>query len=139
MRNLSWRVLAVFGVMIAAIIYVLPTIKPSLWPHKQINLGLDLQGGMHLALEVDTEKVVENTIERIIHEIQGFLREEHIRYTTLSRVEGNQILIKLEGQKNIDGFEKILDKEFKELRILSRSMEGDVLTMQIDLPTKEAD
>jgi preprotein translocase subunit SecD len=139
LRNLSWRVLAVFGVMIAAIIYVLPTIKPSLWPHKQINLGLDLQGGMHLALEVDTEKVVENTIERIIHEIQGFLREEHIRYTTLSRVEGNQILIKLEGQKNIDGFEKILDKEFKELRILSRSMEGDVLTMQIDLPTKEAD
>ena len=124
MRNLSWRVLAVFGVMIAAIIYVLPTIKPSLWPHKKINLGLDLQGGMHLALEVDTEKVVESTIERIIHEIQSFLKEEHIRYATLNRMEGNRILIELKGQKNIDGFEKILDKEFKDLRILSRSMEG---------------
>jgi preprotein translocase subunit SecD len=139
LRNLSWRVLAVFGVMIAAIIYVLPTIKPSLWPHKKINLGLDLQGGMHLALEVDTEKVVESTIERIIHEIQGFMRSDHIRYTTLKRIEGNQILIDLKGQKNIDGFEKILDTEFKNLSILSRSMDGDVLTMQLDLPSKEAD
>ena len=139
MRNLSWRVLAVFGVMIAAIIYVLPTIKPSLWPHKKINLGLDLQGGMHLALEVDTEKVVESTIERLTHEIRSFLKQEHIRYTTLNRVKGNQILIKLKGQKNIDGFEKILDTEFKNLSILSRSMDGDILTMQLDLPSKEAD
>jgi preprotein translocase subunit SecD len=137
--NLSWRVLAVFGVMIAAIIYVLPTIKPSLWPHKKINLGLDLQGGMHLALEVDTDKVVEGTIERIIQEIRSLLKKDHIRYATLNRMEGNRILIKLKGQKNIDGFEKVLDKEYKNLRILSRSMDGDVLTMQIDLPDRETD
>ena len=79
MSNLSWRVLAVFGVMIAAIIYVLPTINPSFWPHKKINLGLDLQGGMHLALEVDTDKAVEGTIERIIQEIRSFSKKEHIR------------------------------------------------------------
>jgi preprotein translocase subunit SecD len=137
--NLSWRVLAVFGVMIAAVIYVLPTIKPSLWPHKKINLGLDLQGGMHLALEVDTDKAVEGTIERIIQEIRSALKKEHIRYVALNRIEGNRILIKLEGQQDIDGFEKILDKEFKNLRILSRTMDGDALTMQIDLPEKETD
>jgi len=137
--NLSWRALAVFGVMIAAVIYVLPTINPSLWPHKKINLGLDLQGGMHLALEVDTDKAVEGTIERIIQEMRSSLKKEHIRYLALKRIEGNRILIKLEGQQDIDGFEKILDKEFKNLRILSRSMDGDALTMQIDLPDKETD
>ena len=94
---------------------------------------------MHLALEVDTEKVVESTIERLTHEIRSFLKQEHIQYTTLNRVKGNQILIKLKGQKNIDGFEKILDTEFKNLSILSRSMDGDTLTMQLDLPSKEAD
>ena len=139
MSNLSWRVLAVFGVLIAAIIYVLPTIEPSFWPHKKINLGLDLQGGMHLALEVDTDKAVEGTIERIIQEIRSFLKKEHIRYATLNRIEGNRILIKLKGQNHIDGFEKILDKEFKNMRILSRSMDGDVLTLQIDLPDRETD
>lgn len=125
--------------MIAAIIYVLPTIEPSFWPHKKINLGLDLQGGMHLVLEVDTDKAVEGTIERIIQEIRSSLKKEHIRYATLSRIEGNRILIKLKGQKHIDGFEKTLDKEFQNMRILSRSMDGDVLTMQIDLPDRETD
>ncbi len=50
-------------VILIAIIYVLPTVKPGLWPHKTINLGLDLKGGMHLVLEVDTEKAVENKVE----------------------------------------------------------------------------
>ena len=139
MSNLSWRVLAVFGVIIIAIIYVLPTIEPSFWPHKKINLGLDLQGGMHLALEVDTDKAVEGTIERINQEIRSSLKKEHIRYVSLNRIEGNRISIKLRGQKNIDGFEKILDKDFINLRILSRSMDGDVLIMQINLPDGEAD
>jgi preprotein translocase subunit SecD len=125
--------------MIAAIVYVLPTIKPSFWPHKKINLGLDLQGGMHLALEVETDKAVESTIERIIQEIRDFLRKDHIRYTALNRIEGNRILIKLKGQQNIDGFEKIFNEEFKNLRILSRSMEDGILTMQIDLPDKETE
>ncbi len=139
MGNLSWRALAVFGVIVVAIIYVLPTIKPSFWPHKKINLGLDLQGGMHLALEVDTDKAVEGTIERINQELRSFLRKERIRYVALNRIEGNRISIILKGQENIDGFEKVLDKEYKNLRILSRSVEDDVLTMQIDLPDRDAD
>ena len=79
MNNLSWRALAVFAVIIIAIIYVLPTINPTWWPHKKINLGLDLQGGMHLVLEVDTDKALEGTIERIGQEIRVFCRKEHIR------------------------------------------------------------
>ncbi len=139
LNNLSWRALAVFAVIIIAIIYVLPTINPTWWPHKKINLGLDLQGGMHLVLEVDTDKALEGTIERISQEIRDFCRKEHIRYIALNRVEGNRIAIKLQGQNNIDGFDKLLDKDFQGLRILSRLTDGDVLTLTIDLPDEEAD
>ena len=139
MNNLSWRALAVFAVIIIAIIYVLPTIKPTWWPHKKINLGLDLQGGMHLVLEVDTDKALEGTLERISQEIRDFSRKAHVRYIALNRVEGNRISIKLQGQDNIDGFDKLLDKEFQGLRILSRSTDGDVLTLTLDLPEREAD
>jgi len=139
LRNLSWRALAVFGVLVVAIIYVLPTLNPSFWPHKKINLGLDLQGGMHLVLEVDTDKAVEGTIERLNQELRSTLRDERIRYISLNRIGGNRISIKLKGQENIDGFEKILDKEYKNLRLLSRSMDDDILTMEIDLPDSDAD
>lgn len=139
LNNLSWRALAVFAVIIIAIIYVLPTIKPTWWPHKKINLGLDLQGGMHLVLEVDTDKALEGTLERISQEIRDFSRKAHVRYIALNRAEGNRISIKLQGQDNIDGFDKLLDKEFQGLRILSRSTDGDVLTLTLDLPEREAD
>jgi preprotein translocase subunit SecD len=137
LTNLSWRALGVSAVIVAAIIYVLPTLKPSFWPHKKINLGLDLQGGMHLTLEVDTAKAVEGTIERIHQEILSDIKSEHIRFISMNRVQGNKLVIKLKGQKNIDAFDNLLDKDFKNLRILSRNADGDILTLQMDLPETE--
>ena len=138
MANLSWRPVAVLVVIITAIIHVLPSIKPTLWPYKKINLGLDLQGGMHLVLEVDTDKAVESTIERISHELRSFLKKERIRHLGVNRMENAQISVKIKGQENIDAFEKLLDTEFKNLRIFSRSTEGETLTVMIDLPDRES-
>ena len=138
MKNLSWRAVSVIVVIIVSVVYILPTINPSLWPHKKINLGLDLQGGMHLVLEVDTEKAVESTIERISQEIRGFLKKEHIRHIGLNHIDGSRISVELQGQENIDKFEKLLDNEFKNLRILSRSTHNETLTMMLNLPDKES-
>jgi len=129
----------VSAVIIIAIIYIIPTINPTLWPHKKINLGLDLQGGMHLVLEVDTEKAVESTIERLSQEMRSLLKKEHIRHIALNRVEGSRISIKLQDQKDIDRFENLIDKEFKDLRMVSRSTQGEILTIVMDLPDKETD
>ncbi|UCD32616.1 MAG: protein translocase subunit SecD, partial [Desulfobacterales bacterium] len=139
MANLSWRLVTVLVVIITAIIYVLPSIQPTLWPYKKINLGLDLQGGMHLVLEVDTDKAVESTIERISHELRRFFKKEHIRHRGVSIIESTRISVNIKGQKNIDAFEMLLDKEFQDLRILSRSMENETLSVIVDLPDKEAD
>ncbi|OQW97363.1 MAG: protein-export membrane protein SecD [Desulfobacteraceae bacterium A6] len=139
MKIFSWKLILSVAVIIAAIIYVLPTIKPGVWPHKKINLGLDLQGGMHLVLEVETEKAVESTIERISNDLKGILRSGHISFTGIERTEKTKISVVLQGQENIDGFEKILDKQFRELRILSRTKENDLLKIIMDLPEKETD
>jgi preprotein translocase subunit SecD len=138
LKNLSWRAVSVIAVIIVSVVYILPTINPSLWPHKRINLGLDLQGGMHLTLEVDTEKAVESTMERISQEIRSFLKKERIRHIRLDRIDGSRISVELQGQENIEKFEKLLDTEFQNLRILSRSTHNEVLTMILDLPDKES-
>ena len=52
----QWKVILVFGVVLAGIIFALPNLfpratmetMPSWIPHHQVNLGLDLQGGAHL-------------------------------------------------------------------------------------------
>lgn len=146
MKKISWKLIVVAAILIAAFIYILPTIgmaikgesEPGLWPHKKINLGLDLQGGMHLVLEVDTDKAVESTVERISQEMRSLMRSKHIRHEGIDRIEATKIEAKVSGAENIERFRKMLDDEFRELRILSETNNADNLVIVMDLPDKEA-
>jgi preprotein translocase subunit SecD len=137
LKNISWRLVLVFAVVVAAIIYILPSFKPALWPHKQINLGLDLQGGMHLALEVDTEKAVESTTERIIQEIREQLKKERIRHVTVDRIEGFRISVEVKKEESIDKLKALLDDEFRDLRELSKTEKDGTYTIVMDIPDKD--
>ncbi|MCK5420279.1 MAG: protein translocase subunit SecD, partial [Desulfobacterales bacterium] len=112
MKNFSWKLIWVFAVIVAAVIHVLPTLEPGLWPHKQINLGLDLQGGMHLVLEVDTAKAVEGQVERIAQEIRDQLRKERLRKVTLNRIDGNKISATIQDPQILEKFNALLKADF---------------------------
>ncbi len=129
----------VLAVILTAVIYILPTFYPGLWPHKQINRGLDLQGGMHLVLRVEVDKAVESTVERITQEMRDLMRTERVRYTTLERVDGDRIQVAVEGEESIDAFGKLLDREFPNLRQVSRAQADNILRMTFDLPDDEAE
>ncbi|MDB9823289.1 protein translocase subunit SecD [Deltaproteobacteria bacterium] len=75
-----------------ALLYLTPSLSenvPQWWssvlPQEKIRLGLDLQGGMHLVLEVEAMKAVESDLERSVEEIKEDLRENKIRYLDLMR------------------------------------------------------
>lgn len=53
---------------------------PSWAPSKQINLGLDLQGGSYLLLDVDTDAVVTERLESMLDTLRRDLRRERIFY-----------------------------------------------------------
>ncbi|WP_319526122.1 protein translocase subunit SecD [uncultured Desulfosarcina sp.] len=139
MKNLSWRLIVIAAVILAAVVYVIPTFSPGVWPHKKINLGLDLQGGMHLVLEVDADKALENTIERIGQEMRTLMRQEHIRYRSVERVDGVKLAVTVEESESIEKFDEMLDKEFPDLRIADRSEMDERLELVLDLPDKEAE
>ena len=138
LKNFSWKLILVFAVIVAAFIYVLPTFKPTLWPHKQINLGLDLQGGMHLVLEVDTFKAVEGQVERILEEIRDRLRKEQLRKVTLDRIDANRISAKIENAEALDKFNAILKEDFDFLERKPRTDAG-VSTITLEMPAKESE
>ncbi len=139
MKKLSWRLVAVIVVFLAALVYLLPSLKPELWPHKKINLGLDLQGGMHLVLEVQTAKAVESTLERIGQELRSQARAEGIKGLTVEMAAGPKISVGVKGAENIEKFDRLLDKEFKDLRVSSQDRSAEALDMVLDLPDTEAE
>ena len=67
--DLKWKIpLILFAILGSA--YLAYPLKDK------IALGLDLQGGMHLVLEVQTEKAVEASLERIADNIKREIEEE---------------------------------------------------------------
>jgi len=137
LKNFSWKLILVFVVLVTAIIYLLPSLKPTLWPHKQINLGLDLQGGMHLVLEVDTEKALESTVERISQEIREQLKKERIRNVAIDRGEGTKLSIQIKKEENIEKVRALLDNDFRDLRELSDRKVNGVQTISMDIPDSD--
>ena len=46
---------------------------------KKINLGLDLQGGSYLLLEIDNSPVIEQKLQNLSITIRNFFKEKNIR------------------------------------------------------------
>jgi preprotein translocase subunit SecD len=126
----------ILGVIIAAIVFLLPTFTNN-WPHKKINLGLDLQGGMHLVLEVQNIKAVEAELERTADELKKELRRAGITHLGISRQENNTILVKLQDQEAKKAFEKIISKEFSNLKAGTSSSMDDGIGFHLKLPDDE--
>jgi preprotein translocase subunit SecD len=60
-------------------------------PTDKIHLGLDLQGGMHLILEVEAEKAIESYVERIKNNLKDDLRDRGIPAGKVEREKRDQI------------------------------------------------
>ncbi|MGZ5927425.1 MAG: protein translocase subunit SecDF, partial [Rhizomicrobium sp.] len=56
---------------------------PSWLPSSAVNLGLDLQGGSYLLLEVQLDQVQKDKAETMIGDIRAAFRKAHIGYTDL--------------------------------------------------------
>jgi len=138
-KNLSWRLGIVGALIVIAFICLTPTISkdlPKWWffGENQIQLGLDLQGGMHLVLEVDVDKAVEADLEREIEYIKDTLKEEKIRYSEISPDGISGINITLLEQEHVDVFKDLADRDYPQFEIKS---DGRSLHMVLDSREKD--
>jgi preprotein translocase subunit SecD len=89
MRQNLWFRISLVGVVIALCVWFLYP------PKKTINLGLDLQGGIHLVLGVDVDKALEAQVERAGDTIRGDLERKGIAVTRIERRGPTELQIQL--------------------------------------------
>jgi preprotein translocase subunit SecD len=123
-KNLRWRGIIIAIFIVIALIYLVPSIPggmPQWWsgvlPQDKIHLGLDLQGGMHLILEVEAEKAVENDLERAVDDIKEELRKEKIRYLDLKREGVTGINVTLMREEDKGTFKDMISARYREYDI----------------------
>jgi len=77
-------------------------------------LGLDLRGGLHFLMEVDTETVMKNAYERFINDIRGQLRDKKVRALGV-RKQGDTLVVKFKT-------EELRDQGYSAIRSLTRDL-----------------
>lgn len=128
MLNFSkWKIFFVIGICSLSLYFVIPNFYgksevsalPSYLPKKQFNLGLDLQGGSHLLLEVGLNDVLKEKSENLVDEIRSIMRKDKIKYYQLgSKVRGATVSLRNEEDFKL-AKSKLKQKLGKNLRIES--------------------
>ncbi|WP_281646266.1 protein translocase subunit SecD [Parendozoicomonas sp. Alg238-R29] len=91
---------------------------------KPMKLGLDLSGGVHFLLEVDSLKAVETRMDVYAGEMRTALRKERLRYRTVQ--SGNPIVRELAfvDEATRDKARSLIIKEFPDLTVTDREVNG---------------
>jgi SecD/SecF fusion protein len=93
-KYFKWKVILIFAVVGLSIYFAYPL-------QEKVNLGLDLKGGMHLLLQVETEKVSEKhregAVERAVEIIQNRIDQFGVREPYITKQGKDQIVVQLPG------------------------------------------
>ena len=86
-----WKALAIILTALVVCLCAVPNFFPEAtvkgwpaWAQRRLVLGLDLQGGSYLLLEVDSNYVKKEKLEQIRDDVRKTLREARIGYTGLA-------------------------------------------------------
>ena len=122
----QWKVILVAGIVIAGIVFSLPNLfprstmeeMPSWLPHKQVSLGLDLQGGAHLLYQLDENEMIDDWLGNIRSDVRETLRRNRISYIDLNQdIAARTVSVKIREGADFD-------KAYTELRKLAVPVGG---------------
>jgi len=110
-----WKVWLVALAAVFAVIFSLPNMLPASamrglpgWvPSQKLNLGLDLQGGSYLLLEVDTVALRRARMSNLLEETRSVLREGRIAHSGLA-VRGTGVDVRITDPAQAEAAERAL-------------------------------
>lgn len=129
-KELKWKIFLVLILILLSFIFLIPTLSPSLppwWedilPSRKINLGLDLQGGMHLVLGVQTKKAIETELNGIKEDIKEYLKGKKIIAEYNVDLVKEELLLFFKDSDTLDKARKIIEKNYSNLESRSQGMD----------------
>jgi len=102
------KVLSIYLILILTIFLASLNIKNNNLINKKINLGLDLQGGSYILLEIDTKPLVNQKLQTKVIPIKKLLNKNEINFKDFS-VSSNNITLSIEKEQQ-DKFKNIFFK-----------------------------
>jgi SecD/SecF fusion protein len=104
-----WKTISIWAVVLIGVLFASPNLMsesvrnslPGWLPNRPMTLGLDLQGGSHILLQIDRNDLVEERLEATRDDIRTLLRDARIGYTGLSGT-GNSVQVRIREANEVD-------------------------------------
>jgi preprotein translocase subunit SecD len=114
--NLKWRAVFILAVILACLIglFFVPSFPTSFAQLKQnlahqIQLGLDLQGGTHLILQVQVQEAIQQDTDQTADRLTTDLRSKNIRYEEVRPVDATHILVRNVPSEQLGDFRDLVN------------------------------
>ena len=98
---------------------------------KPMNLGLDLRGGVHFLLQIDSKAVLDTKVKGLQASVRSQLRDANIRHAGIERV-GNSIEVRFREAAVRDSARAALGKQSQDL-LFADAADGTELKLVVSL------
>jgi SecD/SecF fusion protein len=107
LRFAPWKLASVLALVAAALLVIVPSFMPAqtvdglaarlpgFLPLRQIVLGLDLQGGAYMLMEVDTPSVIKSQVEALRDDVRQKMRDGKIALSGGIAVDPRGVLVRI--------------------------------------------
>jgi preprotein translocase subunit SecD len=101
-KELKWKIPLILAVVLGAVWLAYPL-------KEKISLGLDLQGGMHLLLEVKVEKAVEASLERLADDVKRDITDEDLEVDRIKAIyEDRRINVRMVDKLDLPPVKEVM-------------------------------
>ena len=128
-----WKSIIVISIILLGIIFAIPSIvykqNTSNWFYEnKINLGLDLQGGSYLLLEVQSAVLFKEELNNISDSIRLISRNSQAKISEIVNQE-DEIIIRFINDENIEAIKKNFLKDYNNVSVV---INNNVMKIKID-------
>ena len=145
MNRFKLRGIVILLVLIVGTLYAIPSFvgqdrMPADWigPKTEVKRGLDLQGGMHLVLRVDTIKAVESRANSIASDLKGEMVKARIHYRSVESLPPEDIRIALKDTAEREKLSDLVRDEYPFLAEVDVKTRSDGVVMVYRIRSEEA-
>ncbi len=140
-KGIKGRVVLIVLTVFISIVFFLPSTRyfsslPAWWgkylPNKAITLGLDLQGGIHLVLEVEEDRAVDNNLDRMMTGIKDAAGEKKLDLAGIKKTGAVELTLETAKKEDKDPLVKLIGEQFPSLTVKETRETGIVLALSTD-------
>ena len=128
-----WKIFIVFILVSLGVVFAIPSIlyqedTGNWYLDNRLNLGLDLQGGSYLLLEVQTDVLMEEEFENFSDTVRIIARENRVKINNIERID-EELKVRFDSSEKLDDIRSSFLQNYRSVKF---NISNNVASISID-------